>query len=67
MHYKDSGTGGIAYLGRSWMPAAKVVFAYTEMSDAVNPERWSIVKPEHERSSMLTFLSRTYISTLSNS
>nr|B2VPR8.1 RecName: Full=Pectinesterase 2; AltName: Full=Pollen allergen Ole e 11.0102; Short=Ole e 11-2; AltName: Allergen=Ole e 11.0102; Flags: Precursor [Olea europaea]AAY88919.1 Ole e 11.0102 allergen precursor [Olea europaea] len=41
-------TGGGAFLGRSWMPAAKVVFAYTEMGDAIHPEGWILVKPEHE-------------------
>ncbi|KAL2550020.1 Pectinesterase PPME1 [Forsythia ovata] len=50
VHCKVTGTstGGVAYLGRSWMPAAKVLFAYTEMSDVVSPEGWSILKPEHE-------------------
>jgi pectinesterase len=48
VHCKVTGTGGVAYLGRSWMPAAKVVFAYTEINDAINPKGWSIVKPEHE-------------------
>ncbi|KAL2526949.1 putative pectinesterase 63 [Abeliophyllum distichum] len=49
VHCKVTGTskGGVAYLGRSWMPAAKVLFAYTEMSDVVIPEGWSILKPEH--------------------
>lgn len=45
-------TGGGAFLGRSWMPAAKVVFAYTEMGDAIHPEGWILVKPEHERSAI---------------
>lgn len=41
VHCKVTGSGGIAYLGRAWMPYAKVVFAYTEMSDVVQPKGWS--------------------------
>ncbi|GAB4836626.1 hypothetical protein Ancab_001539 [Ancistrocladus abbreviatus] len=41
VHSRITGTGGKAYLGRAWMPAAKVIFAYTTMSDAVNPKGWS--------------------------
>ncbi|KAL2550022.1 Pectinesterase PPME1 [Forsythia ovata] len=49
LHCKITGSGGIAYLGRSWKPAAKVVYAYTEMSDVVNPEGWTILEPGHEK------------------
>ncbi|XP_073020609.1 pectinesterase 2-like [Primulina eburnea] len=40
-HCKVTGTGNHAYLGRAWMPYARVVYAYSEFSDAVNPEGWS--------------------------
>ncbi|CAA0836664.1 Pectinesterase PPME1 [Striga hermonthica] len=40
-HCKVTGTGGTAYLGRSWFPSPRVVYAYSELSDAVNPEGWS--------------------------
>ncbi|KAL3521357.1 hypothetical protein ACH5RR_019506 [Cinchona calisaya] len=47
VHCTITGTGGIAYLGRSWMPDAKVVYAYTYMSDVVQPKGWSDnLKPE---------------------
>lgn len=41
VHCSITGTGGHAHLGRAWMQYAKVVYAYTEMSDAVIPEGWS--------------------------
>lgn len=41
MHCKVNGTGRIAYLGRSWMPYSRAVFAYTEMSDVVQDQGWS--------------------------
>lgn len=41
VHCKVTGTGRTAYLGRTWMPYGKVVFAYTDMSDAVIPAGWS--------------------------
>ncbi|CAK9135086.1 unnamed protein product [Ilex paraguariensis] len=50
VHCTVTGTGGYAFLGRAWMPYAKVVFAYTEMSDVVNPKGWSDnFNPEHDR------------------
>ncbi|CAI9772142.1 unnamed protein product [Fraxinus pennsylvanica] len=49
LHSKITGSGGLAYLGRSWKSAAKVVFAYTEMSDVVNPEGWSLMQPGHKK------------------
>ncbi|KAF9683979.1 hypothetical protein SADUNF_Sadunf04G0070200 [Salix dunnii] len=41
VHCKVGGTGKGAYLGRAWQPRPRVVFAYTTMSSAVNPEGWS--------------------------
>ncbi|CAK9157949.1 unnamed protein product [Ilex paraguariensis] len=50
VHCTVTGTGGNALLGRSWMPFAKVVFAYTDMSDAVDPKGWSDnVHPETDK------------------
>ncbi|KAL6541679.1 hypothetical protein OROGR_011165 [Orobanche gracilis] len=40
VHCKVTGNGGTAYLGRSWFPDARVVYAYSEMSDVVNPQGW---------------------------
>lgn len=36
-----TGTGKNAYLGRSWFPYPRVVYAYCDLSDAVHPEGWS--------------------------
>ncbi|KAL3524101.1 hypothetical protein ACH5RR_016935 [Cinchona calisaya] len=48
VHCNVTGTGGTAYLGRAWMPYAKVLFAYTEISDVVKPIGWSDnLHPEH--------------------
>ncbi|KAK4489361.1 hypothetical protein RD792_005168 [Penstemon davidsonii] len=41
VHCTVTGTGGVAYLGRSWMAYARVVYAYSEFSDVVNPQGWS--------------------------
>ncbi|XP_059627056.1 pectinesterase 1-like [Cornus florida] len=41
VHCMVTGTGKIAVLGRAWLPFSKVVYAYTEMSDVVNPYGWS--------------------------
>lgn len=50
LHCHINGTGGIAYLGRSWMPYSLVVFSYTEMTDVVQKTGWySNEKPETER------------------
>jgi len=49
LHSKITGSGGVAYLGRSWKSAARVVYAYTEMSDVVNPKGWSLLEPGHEK------------------
>ncbi|GAB4836627.1 hypothetical protein Ancab_001540 [Ancistrocladus abbreviatus] len=49
-HGSITGSGGTAILGRAWMPAAKVVYAFTTMSDVVNPEGWSDnFKPEYQK------------------
>ncbi|GMH11556.1 hypothetical protein Nepgr_013397 [Nepenthes gracilis] len=41
VHCRVTGTGQIAFLGRAWMPAPRVIFSYTTMSDVVRPEGWS--------------------------
>lgn len=41
VHCKITGSGTGIYLGRAWMAAPKVVYAYTEMGNVVNPEGWS--------------------------
>ncbi|KAI3458388.1 hypothetical protein Pfo_015051 [Paulownia fortunei] len=41
VHCNVTGTGGVAYLGRSWFPYARVVYAYSELSGVVNPQGWS--------------------------
>lgn len=57
VHCKVTGTGGIAYLGRSWKDHARVIFAYSELSDVVNAEGWSSNNhPETERSAFLNIL-----------
>uniref|UniRef100_A0A5B6ZZF5 pectinesterase n=1 Tax=Davidia involucrata TaxID=16924 RepID=A0A5B6ZZF5_DAVIN len=41
VHCTVTGTGNHTALGRAWRPYAKVIYAYTEMSDAIKPEGWS--------------------------
>ncbi|EEF51644.1 pectinesterase PPME1 [Ricinus communis] len=41
VHCSVGGTGTGALLGRAWMEAPRVVFAYTAMTGVVNPEGWS--------------------------
>ncbi|KAI8540237.1 hypothetical protein RHMOL_Rhmol09G0246900 [Rhododendron molle] len=41
VHCKVTGAGRNAFLGRAWMPYARVVYAYTDMSDVVHPQGWS--------------------------
>ncbi|GFP87035.1 pectinesterase 2 [Phtheirospermum japonicum] len=41
VHCKVTGSGGKAYLGRSWFPSPRVVFAFSELSDAIHPQGWS--------------------------
>ncbi|XP_059630348.1 pectinesterase 1-like [Cornus florida] len=41
VHCRVTGAGRIADLGRAWKPFAKVVFAYTEMSDVIKPGGWN--------------------------
>ncbi|KAL0291812.1 UNVERIFIED_CONTAM: Pectinesterase 2 [Sesamum radiatum] len=36
-----TGTGGTGYLGRTWFPFGRVIYAYSQLSEAVNPEGWS--------------------------
>ncbi|XP_031125785.1 pectinesterase 1-like [Ipomoea triloba] len=39
-HCKVTGVGEGALLGRGWMAFSRVVFAYTDISDAIKPEGW---------------------------
>ncbi|XP_011076543.1 pectinesterase 1-like [Sesamum indicum] len=41
VHCRVTGTNGTAYLARSWFPYGRVIFAYSQLSDAVNPQGWS--------------------------
>ncbi|KAJ9140054.1 hypothetical protein P3X46_030741 [Hevea brasiliensis] len=41
VHCSVTGTGTGAFLGRAWMPMPRVVFAYTSMTEVINPEGWS--------------------------
>ncbi|KAL8136382.1 hypothetical protein V2J09_002383 [Rumex salicifolius] len=41
VHGKVTGSGRTSVLGRSWMPAAKVLYLYTTLSDTVEPAGWS--------------------------
>ncbi|XP_052185301.1 pectinesterase 1-like [Diospyros lotus] len=50
LHCTITGKGGHAYLGRAWFPYSTVIFAYTEMSEAVRSEGWSNDKhPDYEK------------------
>ncbi|XP_051142813.1 pectinesterase 1-like [Andrographis paniculata] len=40
-HCSITGSGGTAYLGRSWFDYSRVIFAFCDMSDVVIPEGWS--------------------------
>ena len=41
VHCRVTGTNGTTYLARSWFPYGRVIFAYSQLSDAVNPQGWS--------------------------
>ncbi|CAL2235805.1 unnamed protein product [Prunus armeniaca] len=41
VHCKITGTGNGTYLGRAWRISPMVVFAYTSMSEVINPAGWS--------------------------
>ncbi|MBA0674076.1 hypothetical protein Goari_015688, partial [Gossypium aridum] len=41
VHCTITGTAQGAYLGRAWKTSPKVVYAYTDMSEVINPEGWS--------------------------
>ncbi|KAL0291815.1 UNVERIFIED_CONTAM: Pectinesterase 2 [Sesamum radiatum] len=41
VHCTVTGTGGTGYLGRTWFPFGRVIYAYSQLSEAVNPEGWS--------------------------
>ncbi|RZS27452.1 hypothetical protein BHM03_00060918 [Ensete ventricosum] len=58
---KITGTGaGTAILGRPWGPYSRVVFAFTNMSDAVLPEGWNDWnEPRNQRTLLLGVSSRT--------
>ncbi|XP_010546425.1 PREDICTED: pectinesterase PPME1-like [Tarenaya hassleriana] len=42
VHCRVTGTGSEIYLGRAWMSHPKVVYAYTEMTSALNPTGWQL-------------------------
>ncbi|XP_062087158.1 putative pectinesterase 63 [Humulus lupulus] len=41
VHCKVTGSGKHAFLGRAWMSRPRVVFAFSSLSDVVNPLGWS--------------------------
>ncbi|OMO55270.1 Pectinesterase, catalytic [Corchorus capsularis] len=41
VHCSITGTGNGTYLGRAWKTHPRVVLAYTDISEIVNPEGWS--------------------------
>ncbi|KAE8669341.1 putative pectinesterase 49 [Hibiscus syriacus] len=41
VHGKITGTAKGSFLGRAWKSSPRVVYAYTEMTDVVNPAGWS--------------------------
>ncbi|KAA8533934.1 hypothetical protein F0562_031451 [Nyssa sinensis] len=41
VHCSVTGSGKTAVLGRAWRPYSRVIFAYSQLSDAINPEGWS--------------------------
>ncbi|KAJ1399686.1 Pectinesterase, catalytic [Sesbania bispinosa] len=41
VHCDITGTGSGTFLGRAWFSHSKVVYAYTTMSNVVNPAGWS--------------------------
>ncbi|KAJ1412084.1 Pectinesterase, catalytic [Sesbania bispinosa] len=50
VHCDITGTGSGTFLGRAWFSHSKVVFAYTTMSNVVNPSGWSNNNhPEYDR------------------
>ena len=50
VHCKVTGVGEGIYLGRAWMSHPKVVYAYTEMTNVVNPAGWQENKiAEHDK------------------
>lgn len=40
VHCTVTGEGQIGYLARAWFPFARVIYSYSDMSDAINPEGW---------------------------
>ncbi|XP_038685807.1 pectinesterase PPME1-like [Tripterygium wilfordii] len=50
VHCKVTGGGKGTYLGRAWMPNPKVIFAYSDLGNAVAPAGWSDnFKPERAK------------------
>jgi len=41
LHCAVTGTGSNTFLGRAWMSRPKVVYIYTNMGNAINPQGWS--------------------------
>lgn len=41
VHCKVTGTGGHALLGRAWFEAARAVYSYCDIGNAIKPEGWS--------------------------
>ncbi|GAU48522.1 hypothetical protein TSUD_243000 [Trifolium subterraneum] len=50
VHCDITGTGHDTFLARSWLGQSKVVFAYSTMTDVLNPKAWNNdLHPEYEK------------------
>ncbi|KAL0321725.1 UNVERIFIED_CONTAM: Pectinesterase 1 [Sesamum calycinum] len=49
---QGDGAGGTAYLSRSWFPYGRVIYAYSQLSEAVHPQGWSNNAQAHTNSTV---------------
>ncbi|KAL0282487.1 UNVERIFIED_CONTAM: Pectinesterase 1, partial [Sesamum radiatum] len=52
VHCRVTGAGGTAYLSRSWFPYGRVIYAYSQLSEAVHPQGWSNNAQAHTNSTV---------------
>ncbi|VFR01842.1 unnamed protein product [Cuscuta campestris] len=55
VHCKVTGTGQTAVLGRGWFDYSKVVFTYTDVSDAIKPEGWMGLRSDPTKGGTIFF------------